>query len=248
MSNWARAFHIHVPDFLGHTWSLSIEEQFYILWPLTLRFLLKHIRSRKNIFILISSMALLSWVLRVSLAISGSSIARLYNGTDTRADALLIGCALGIALSSNLISFKLQSTFSRILKYLSPIAAVILIAVVFTADDKSMSYYFWILFTVEILTAILILNTFISDSSILKLIFSNKILVWVGSISYGLYLWHYPIFRWMGLYYNHVVIISVGSIVTFIIASGSYYLLERPFLKLKDRFSSIVANKKSLRI
>jgi len=247
MSNWARAFDIHTPDFLGHTWSLSIEEQFYILWPLTLRFLLKKIPSRKTILILVSSVAFFSWMLRIILSINGTSVERLYNGLDTRADSLLMGCALGIAMSSNLISSNIQHKFSTILKYISPLAALILIIVIFTAKEGSMSYYYWLLFLVEVLAVILILNIFLARNSILSRIFSNKQLVWVGSISYGLYLWHYPIFRWIGSYYHFSIVITIGTIATFIIATASYYLLEKPFLKLKNKFSSVVINNKNLK-
>ncbi|MFW9929612.1 MAG: acyltransferase family protein, partial [Candidatus Thorarchaeota archaeon] len=68
VANWARAFHIHGAGWLGHAWSLSIEEQFYILWPITLIFLLKRIHSRRNIFYLVLIFAGLSWLLRLILS------------------------------------------------------------------------------------------------------------------------------------------------------------------------------------
>lgn len=94
MSNWARAFSIHPPDYLGHTWSLSIEEQFYIFWPLTLVLFLRLSPRLSHVAVLILAIALASAGLRIFLLAEGASFFRLYNGLDTRADALMIGCAL----------------------------------------------------------------------------------------------------------------------------------------------------------
>ena len=63
MANWARAFEIHAPRFLGHTWSLSIEEQFYILWPMIFLLLMRCIRSRALVaaVVLAGAIAAASW-------------------------------------------------------------------------------------------------------------------------------------------------------------------------------------------
>ncbi len=111
MSNWARAFSIHPLDYLGHTWSLSIEEQFYILWPLTLLVMLRAFKNRWIIAIMTLSFALTSWILRIQLIQNGTTFNRLYNGLDTRADALMIGCALGVIISSDLLSNKIRNVY-----------------------------------------------------------------------------------------------------------------------------------------
>ncbi|MHC4270388.1 MAG: acyltransferase family protein, partial [Planctomycetota bacterium] len=190
MSNWMHALQIHPPNLLRHTWSLSIEEQFYIIWPLMLLFLLRIVCSRKKILLIVISLALFSWVLRVLLASYGASFYRLYYGLDTRADALLVGCALGVTLSSSLISGKFLYTLSKILKYIAPLSVFVLISIGYGLHWRSMHMFYWLFFGVEVLAAILILDVFISKSVILKAIFSNNLLVWIGSISYGLYLWH----------------------------------------------------------
>ena len=248
-ANWARAFQFHAPGFLGHMWSLSIEEQFYILWPLTLRYLLRHIKSRRKIFIIVLSLIIVSWGVRVLLAESGASIERLYNGLDTRADSLLTGCALGLALSSNLIVPKIQNILSVILKFLTPFSALVLLSIVFLGNINSMLYYDWLLLVIEILTTILILNIFFSKNSLLRKIFSNKILVWIGSISYGLYLWHYPVFMTMFKYFDSdsATVLLLGSLISFIIAALSFYFWERPFLKLKNKLTSKRESSKTLK-
>ncbi|MEI6413613.1 MAG: acyltransferase [Pseudomonadota bacterium] len=237
-SNWARAFNIHPPDLLGHTWSLSIEEQFYILWPLMLLLFLRATDSRKKLFLTVVLLAVFSWVLRIFLASHGASVQRLYNGLDTRADALLIGCALGVALSSNLLSEKLQGMLSPLMKYATPLSALALIAIGHGSTWNGRYVYYWISFLVSLFSAILIFDVLMTKNAILKSILSHYFLVWTGSISYGLYLWHYPIYMTMKSYgFDRLSIITLGSAMTFLAASSSYYLMERPILKLKSRLS-----------
>jgi peptidoglycan/LPS O-acetylase OafA/YrhL len=93
-TNWARALDFYPMGHISHTWSLSMEDQFYILWPIMLLCLLRFVKSRRSVVSIICFLALLSWALRVFLARNGASTPRLQVGLDTRADALLVGCAL----------------------------------------------------------------------------------------------------------------------------------------------------------
>lgn len=240
MSNWARAFSIHPPDYLGHTWSLSIEEQFYILWPVTLWGLLRCIHNRWTIAFIAFAIAVLSWLLRIYLIQNNASIDRLYNGLDTHADPLMIGCVLGIVLSSGLISEKLQISLSKYLPVLAYLAITGLFLASVNVAYTSLHMYYWAIFVIEVLTAILILYVFNSEDSLLKKLLSMKWLVWIGSISYGLYLWHYPIYRLMeNLHYSSFEVITFGSFCTFLISIFSFYIIEKPILKLKSRYGNI---------
>jgi peptidoglycan/LPS O-acetylase OafA/YrhL len=92
--NWVRAFDLGPTKLLGHTWSLAIEEQFYLIWPVVLLALLsKRIDPVKVICALI--LAVVSW--RLILWRGGATQFRLYCGSDTRADVLLIGCLIASA-------------------------------------------------------------------------------------------------------------------------------------------------------
>ena len=84
--------------YLGHTWSLAVEEQFYLLWPLIFIVLLRIWGLPAKTATVILGLAAMFWSWRIWLAASGAGIPRLYDCLDTRADALLIGCALAVSL------------------------------------------------------------------------------------------------------------------------------------------------------
>ena len=237
-ANWARAFNIHPPDFLGHAWSLSIEEQFYLLWPLTLMTILHFGRSRRDTVLVILGMALFAWGLRSYMLLHGASVERVYNGLDTRADALLVGCVVGVLLSAPALVQKLEHLFSlACIKHLAPVAGASLVWICLGIHWQSPHLYYWVQFLIELLTALIIIDVVASPQSLFRGLLERKWLVWMGSISYGLYLWHYPIFRLMFiLEYSSGEVLLLGSLLTFGIASLSYYLLEQPILRKKKNF------------
>lgn len=238
MSNWSHAFNIHPPAFIGHIWTLSVEEQFYILWPLTFILLLKVIKSRGYIALIVLLAAISSWMLRIYLLSSGATIKRVYAGLDTRADTLLIGCFLAIVLSSNLMSLNARQRLSNALRYMAPLSAVLIIRFFVVQYWMSPRLYYVNFFVLEILIAIIILDIVISGQSMLKSMLSARPLVWFGGISYGVYLWHYPIYTYMfNIGFSKVGVFTLGSVFTLAAASASYYCLERPFLKLKSRWA-----------
>ena len=98
-TNWANIFDLIRSDYIGHMWSLSIEEQFYILWPAILLSLLRF-ASRKSLLQFILLGATISWLTRVLLFLGTTAgRERFFFGLDTRADSLLLGCAVGVALT-----------------------------------------------------------------------------------------------------------------------------------------------------
>jgi len=237
-SNWARAFNFHPLDFLGHTWSLSIEEQFYILWPAVLLGLLRTIKNRWYILFFSVIVASASWVLRVYFTMTDVSVERLYNGLDTRADALMIGCALGVLISSRLLNQQTEIRLAKWLSYFSPFFMLCFLSALHFSEWQNRSMYYIGFVVIEFLAAVFILDVVIKKTSLIGKILATKGLIWVGSISYGLYLWHYPIYRTMlALGFNHLIVIWIGTLVTFIIAACSYYLLEKPILKFRRFFT-----------
>jgi peptidoglycan/LPS O-acetylase OafA/YrhL len=236
MTNWASIFNLHSPDLLRHTWSLSIEEQFYLLWPVMLIALLRLAWPRWRLAATVSGLAIVAWLLRLYLTITGHSNVRLYAALDTRADALLIGCATGIVVASHLLSDDTRRRLTQGLKYLAPLSLLALVWVTTAVRFNDRRMYAWGMLVIEVLVAAIILDVVLSKRSLLKSVLSTRIAVWTGSISYGLYLWHYPIYRVLNTFgYRGTHLLVVGGFSAFVVAAASYYIIERPMLKLKHR-------------
>lgn len=240
-SNWARAFEVmrpdgfYRPDLLGHTWSLSIEEQYYLLWPLLLLAMLRTLRSRRTILWLILGGVLLSWLARALMCAEGVPFERLYNGLDTRADALLMGSLLGVAWSSGLISETGFSAAAR--KATSAVSILGLVVLCMAARWDRPWMYYLSFFLIALFAGAITLDLLSRREGVLNRIMEWRPLVWVGRISYGLYLWHYPIFRLVQLEdWPWYVGLPVGVTATFVVAVVSYYFLERPLLRRKFHY------------
>jgi peptidoglycan/LPS O-acetylase OafA/YrhL len=221
MSNWTRAFGSVHPDFLGHTWSLSVEEQFYLIWPPVVLLLYKLFgRTWKAAGVCLAGMTTVIlyrwWMIK-----HGASMDRFANGLDTRMDTLMAGAAIAF------FTPKLSRFLSGALAWI----AVAAFAVYFSGwYHESFEYVLgW--------TVVLLLGLLNARAGLLSRLLSLRPLVWIGKISYGLYLFHFPIMKWM-IDHNWTVRDKavVGSAMGFGLATLSYYLVERPCLRLKDRF------------
>jgi len=238
MSNWVRAF---APDFkmkaLGHTWSLSMEEQFYLLWPILLMTMLRFEGLRKRIVPILSFAAIGCMAYRALLWTAGRTPERLYNGLDTRADALLTGCVLSLILGFGIPSVKAspKPTF----KVIAVILAAPLLVMVFRSQWNDPFMFMAGYSVVSIASSVAIFSVLHSSSELLSTILGFRPLVWTGRISYGLYLWHYPLFEFVrGLRLPGPIAVLVMFGGVFGVAALSFYGVERPFLRLKQRFKA----------
>jgi peptidoglycan/LPS O-acetylase OafA/YrhL len=234
-TNWARAFGLRRPDLLGHTWTLSIEEQFYLLWPLLLIWLLRRTGSRRSMCYWLLLAIALVYVERVLLDAAGANLMRLSFGTDTRADSLLLGCLVGVLLSSNLATTGER----RFVRWSAWAAALALVILTFYTGPFPVELQFFDS-VVSVAAAILIFAMAKSKDCALNRGLAHSWLVYIGKISYGLYLWHHPIFRVVQSWewpWQRTLVVEVAA--TVLVTLASFYLLERPFLRLKKRFSPI---------
>ncbi len=234
VSNWTRAFEVPMPQFLGHTWSLSIEEQYYLLWPLLLSALLKLCGLRMRTVALVLAVAVGFALWRSWLTFEGVSIARLYNGTDTRADALLLGCALGIALALPQVRDD-----PRLQRWAARLAMPIVIALViagYTLQWEMRAMYAGGSFFFSVLSTLLVAALALPQITMAHRIFALPPLVFLGRICYGLYLWHFPIYNVLRFAFGMETlgVALIGVPLTFAFAIASYLWIERPFLALKD--------------
>ncbi|HKS26874.1 MAG TPA: acyltransferase [Pyrinomonadaceae bacterium] len=236
-TNWVIAFN---PDYqitpLGITWSLAIEEQFYIFWPLLLSLALRlNLGRRRTILFLALAVAGVS-LLRIWMTLEGVSARRMYYGTDTRADSLLAGCLLSLLLLWGWLPFRPWG--ARVVKALAALAVLTLAAILIMMEHTGPLLYLAGFTTISVSVALIILMLFYAPLRPALAILNYGPLVWVGKISYGLYLLHWPVRSLMIRLLPDLNIFSdlAYLCLTFIAAALSFYLLERPFLRLKKRF------------
>jgi peptidoglycan/LPS O-acetylase OafA/YrhL len=231
VANWALAFNKFGDLYLlDHTWSLSIEEQFYILYPLLFLFLVK-LKPRNALVVLLILTGLIA-INRAYLYSPLISITRVYVGLDTRADALLIGCICGTIIGQGIKIKQRGLNFAVIL------SALLLPGFLIRSHYGSPYLYYGGFTIFSACTGILLLKLLCSPPRIALRILENPLLVWIGRVSYGLYLWNPLVFTIINPPLPFPFHLVTQIAILFLIVGLSYYAIERPFLKLKKRFVS----------
>ncbi len=233
-TNWRMAFRWDdVLDPTAIIWSLSIEEQFYLLWPLVLLgFISLNIRRRYLAGALAIVIGLIA-LHRYSLLTAGHELTRLYYGTDTRADALLTGCLFA------LIPWRLEGKRSRVILNTASVLSAACFAYLIAGSEFTDRFLYAGGFTLVALVAgVVILAASTSRPPVLSTIFRWLPLRWFGHISYGLYLWHWLVVRNTSFYYLGEAEPWAKLLLAVGIAAASFYLLEKPFNRLKTKFSA----------
>jgi len=235
LTNWAFAYDWVMPPSLAPTWSLATEAQFYLCWPLILFGLLTRSTRKFRIVFYLLGVIVGAWLLRVYLLAHGERHYAYYS-LFTRIDELAIGCILGIVISSDAI-YKIANKFSLLIRFIAPISMMGLVYIFFMVE-QSIQTYLWLACVVEVLVIIVILNILLEEEGVISVAMSNLGLVWIGKISYGLYLWHrliYCVVDYLEL--SKLSTIILYGILPFIIATISFYWIEKPFLNLKKKLS-----------
>ncbi len=200
VSNWT-TIHLGVSYFsrfdgpgpLDHLWSLAVEEQFYVVWPLLVWALITLLRRRWDRVALASlGMAFVSFVLLWVIATPGFDNTRAYEGTDTRAGGLLVGAALGLLWRPAKLSPRVPVR-GRVVLEVTGIGALGVIALLLTrADQYSIFLYRGGILLLSLATALLIAVA-THPASLVGRFVGMVPLRWLGERSYGIYLWHLPV-------------------------------------------------------
>jgi len=208
---------------LLHLWSLGVEEQFYLFWPLVILLLLRYIKSMKirMLLLVILFLASLGWA--HSIIVSNHSFA--YYMLPTRVWELVAGAIVALLVYS---SFKINSFISELMALLGIL--VIILSFIFVSESDPVPGMASL--PIIIATALLILSTNQYQTFVGRIL-SIKLLVAIGLVSYSAYLWHWPILAY--LHYSLIPLdISMSILViflTFILATISYFFIETPLRK-----------------
>jgi len=216
---------VTMPNELRHLWSLAIEEQFYVVWPLVL---LSVLRVRLSLALIALGTAIaLAAAQQIRLYLDGASWERIAYGSDTRGTSILVGCALAVAFAT-----RARTTIDKAARHVAPVAiasCLVLLAVI----PRSSYLSIWLLL-VAVSCAWLIVRT-LDDRSRLASWLSVRPMVFLGRISYSLYLWHVPIYVVLGLGTAAELMDIPALLLALACATASYYLVEMPFLRRKRK-------------
>ena len=217
----------------GHMWSLAVEEQFYLVWPLLFVLLMRALGHRGTI-IATAVLMLLPSVLRLALWDDGRGLDRIYNMPDTRADELLAGCLLALTLS--LLRGGAPSV-RRVLSWAIWPASLLLVAlmVVLRGPEVGGAHAPELQWTVgqlgiAVLAALLIGGLAVTPRHPVSRVLGSRWLSWPGRhLSYGFYLWHIPVLVVLGQTGLRVTLqLAIAFVVTATLAFLSSRFLEEP--------------------
>ena len=226
---------LHSPNYLlPHMWSLGMEEQFYLVWPVLLFVLLRLRTSRGFVMAVAAGGAASVVVARIALAASGSTSPKILFYSPLHSDGLLIGCVLGLAYAWRVL--PRPETVRRILLPTVPIAAGLLLLV----SVRGAPYSGWGmtvgLFAIAAASAVLVYAA-IDERPVLPIRFLIwRPVVYLGEISYALYVWHFAV---LTLWPTTRFSVLTRIVISVALAAASYELVEKPFLRRKRRHTPL---------
>jgi peptidoglycan/LPS O-acetylase OafA/YrhL len=208
-----------VPDLLNHTWSLSVEEHFYVLWPLVV-LATRRWSTRK----LLAALAL-AWVAatlwRAACVLEGQSWQMVYYRFDTRLSGLVLGSLLAVLVRDGAALAAVRRYLPRAWLWL-PVAALSIYRFQWGAMDVES----WGLTVIELASFAVLLELHDQPAGAFARVLSPPPLVWLGQMSYGIYLWHYPIMRVLREVTSWEMQLLGGAALSIAVAALSYYPVE----------------------
>ncbi|MDO0930715.1 acyltransferase [Streptomyces sp. DG2A-72] len=224
---------------LSHTWSLGVEEQFYLAWPLLLLVLLRHTTAR-TVLVWVAALCILPVLWRLALW-DPTAAHRIYNGPDTRADQLLIGALLAVVLARLRADDPRLALLRRWAARLCWPALALLGLIAWQIPITEPSGWNPVWYTVGLLAAAVLSAVVVATLDLCPQAWPSRLLsmpalAWVGrNLSYGMYLWHYPVIRLLSdLGVDGDRLLPAGVAATIVAALASYVLIERPLVR-RDR-------------
>jgi peptidoglycan/LPS O-acetylase OafA/YrhL len=232
------------PSLLTHFWSLAVEEQFYILWPLLIILVLRLKVKEGSLFSIILLGAITSAAAMTMLYESGTDPSRVYYGTDTRVFSLLLGASLAVVWPSRKLSTSLPSEIRWKLDFVG-LFALAFIFYMFWGTDQYQDFLYQGGMVAMSVASMLVVAVIVHPSSKMNTVLSFKPLRWIGIRSYGIYLWHFPVIvltspQW-GADAPSLARTSLQLFLILTFASLSWTFIENPIRKgALTRFCRVV--------
>lgn len=226
-SNWTKMYDYVYPTIFGQTWSLAVEEQFYLLWSLIFLAAFKLRMKVLHIALCLLLLALLCMAWKYYLIAQGAPWSRLYYALDTRMDAFVVGGLL--ALSYPTLQAWFQRPVPHAMLTLSACAYVILLVF---GTPKDISYFYWQQTAAVLLSAMVVLLLASPRKGLFQWLCSLKPSVLLGERCYSIYLWHWPVI-WLILMkceLNKIVLLLVVLPSVLLLSWLSYAYVEQPFM------------------
>ena len=185
------------PPLLQHTWSLAVEAQFYLIWPLVLLFILRYF-GKKNIpfaalaIAIASGITLFAYSIRIDT--QESAISHVYFGTDTHSIGLFLGSALAVSWQPQNLSREITKRAQDFVDLIGVIGLLGLLSTFLFINESDPTLY-RIAFPLSALFGCATLISVVHPASRFAPILSTRPLIWIGERSYGIYLWHWIVFQ-----------------------------------------------------
>ena len=237
LMNWNLALGIGTGGFIEHTWTLGIEEQFYLIWPLLLIFLWRRLtRIELGIFcflliLLSSGWRMYLWYHHLGTVPASQSAMRIYMGFDTRADSLLVGCFLALFPLKETLRERIASSVGL------PIVSIVISLFLMTWDGAPYQLGSCL---VAVCAGWIVVAVLTNRQSLVARGLRLRPMIYFGRISYGFYLWHEPIWFALGWFVPNLEFTQAALAMTlsFAASASSYHLMEVPLRRYRPIVSS----------
>lgn len=222
------------PPLLQHTWSLAVEAQFYLIWPLILLFVFRYF-GKKNISYAALAIAIASgvalFIYSVQIDINSAAVSHVYFGTDTHSIGLFLGAALAVSWKPKNLTREITQRAQDFVDAVGIIGFLGLIAVFLLIDQNDPTLY-RIAFPLTALFGCATLVSVVHPASRFAPLLSIRPMIWIGERSYGIYLWHWIVFQLtrptLDLVGDDWALYSLRILIVFALADISLRYIELP--------------------
>ena len=238
------------PSQLRHLWSLAVEEQFYIVWPIVFVVVMRFLNLRW-LWCIVAALAVMSLIWMVVLFTPGTDPSRVYFGSDPRAFTILIGVAVGLVWKP--WRFTWDRSVGIAMDIIAVLGLAMIVVIMVIGRHWSDWMYPWGLLGISA-AAIVVVSFVVRPGSLVGRALEISPLRWMGQRSYSIYLWHWPVLlalQWeFNFVPNTVAIVAVALVATFLLSEISYRLVEAPMRRpefwANARFRALRVNRRAV--